>query len=113
MGARELQGILGCARWENFRVALERARKACEASGRKVLDHFREVTKMVPPLAQVVSARENERRRAGHLGLTAHAYALRGLASRSFPCNALRWWGLIILGGSLCAHGPASPEARP
>lgn len=45
--ARELQGILGYARWENFRVALERARKACEASGSKVLDHFRDVTKMV------------------------------------------------------------------
>ena len=46
--ARELQGILGYARWENFKVALDRARKACEGSDNKVLDHFREVTKMVP-----------------------------------------------------------------
>lgn len=45
--ARELQPILGYARWENFRVALERARKACEGSGAAVMDHFRDVTKMV------------------------------------------------------------------
>jgi DNA-damage-inducible protein D len=38
---------LGYARWENFKVALERARKACEGSGAKVRDHFRDVTKMV------------------------------------------------------------------
>lgn len=45
--ARELQVILGYARWENFRVAVERARKSCDASGYRILDHFREVTKMV------------------------------------------------------------------
>jgi len=45
--ARELQSILGYVRWENFKVALERARKACEGSGDAVLDHFRDVTKMV------------------------------------------------------------------
>jgi len=45
--ARELQGILGYARWENFKVVVERARKACEARGNKVLDHFRDVTKMI------------------------------------------------------------------
>jgi DNA-damage-inducible protein D len=45
--ARELQPILGYARWENFKVALERAQKACEGSGAAVLDHFRDVTKMV------------------------------------------------------------------
>lgn len=45
--ARELQSILGYVRWENFKVALERARKACEGSGAVVLDHFRDVTKMI------------------------------------------------------------------
>ncbi len=45
--ARELQVILGYARWENFRVAVERARKSCDASGYRIPDHFREVTKMV------------------------------------------------------------------
>ncbi|MBL0128800.1 MAG: DNA damage-inducible protein D [Flavobacteriales bacterium] len=46
--ARELQEILGYARWENFKVALGRARKACEGSGAGIMDHFRDVTKMVP-----------------------------------------------------------------
>jgi DNA-damage-inducible protein D len=45
--ARELQGILGYARWENFKIAVERARKACEGSGAAVSDHFRDITKMV------------------------------------------------------------------
>lgn len=45
--ARELQTILGYARWENFKVVLDRARKACEGSGAGVLDHFRDVTKMI------------------------------------------------------------------
>lgn len=45
--ARELQEILGYSRWENFKVAMERGRKACEVSDNKVLDHFRDVTKMV------------------------------------------------------------------
>ncbi len=45
--ARELQSILGYARWENFRLAVDRARKACEGSGAAVMDHFRDITKMV------------------------------------------------------------------
>lgn len=45
--ARELQDIPGYARWENFREAIERARKACVASGGMLLDHFRDVTEMV------------------------------------------------------------------
>ncbi|MFN6176206.1 MAG: DNA damage-inducible protein D [Flavobacteriales bacterium] len=45
--ARELQAMLGYARWENFKVAMERARKSCEASGHRTQDHFRDLTKMV------------------------------------------------------------------
>lgn len=45
--ARDLQAILGYARWENFKVALDRAKNACTGSGAEVLDHFRDVTKMV------------------------------------------------------------------
>lgn len=45
--ARELQGILGYSRWENFTKALDRARKSCEAAGEAVSDHFRDITKMV------------------------------------------------------------------
>ncbi len=45
--ARELQPILGYARWENFMNALDKARKACENAGEVVTDHFRGFTKMV------------------------------------------------------------------
>ena len=45
--ARDLQQILGYARWENFLVAIRRAIDSCETQGRSVEDHFREVTKMI------------------------------------------------------------------
>ena len=45
--ARDLQQILGYARWENFLVAVRRAIDSCETQGSSVEDHFREVTKMV------------------------------------------------------------------
>lgn len=45
--ARELQELLGYARWENFTVAIRRAVDACKSQGINVDDHFREVTKMI------------------------------------------------------------------
>ena len=45
--ARELQPILGYARWENFSTAIDKAKKACENSGEKLADHFRGFTKMI------------------------------------------------------------------
>ena len=45
--ARDLQDALGYARWENFHVAIVRAKNACEAAGCRISDHFRDVTKMV------------------------------------------------------------------
>ena len=45
--ARELQTVLGYARWENFLVAIRRAVDSCKAQGINVNDHFREFTKMV------------------------------------------------------------------
>ncbi len=45
--ARELQQVLGYARWENFVVAVGRAVEACKTMGINVDDHFREVTKMI------------------------------------------------------------------
>ncbi|WP_455642555.1 DNA damage-inducible protein D [Parabacteroides johnsonii] len=45
--ARELQFILGYARWENFIVAINRAVDSCKSQGSNPVDHFREVTKMV------------------------------------------------------------------
>lgn len=45
--ARELQTILGYARWENFLVAIQRVVDSCKTQGVNVDDHFREVTKMI------------------------------------------------------------------
>ena len=45
--ARELQQVLGYARWENFVVAVGRAMESCKTLGINVDDHFREVTKMI------------------------------------------------------------------
>ncbi|MBP5541502.1 MAG: DNA damage-inducible protein D [Bacteroidales bacterium] len=45
--ARELQHILGYARWENFAEAVGRAMQSCKSQGISIDDHFREVTKMI------------------------------------------------------------------
>jgi DNA-damage-inducible protein D len=45
--ARELQELLGYARWENFTVAINRAVESCKSQGINIDDHFREVTKMI------------------------------------------------------------------
>ena len=45
--ARELQELLGYARWENFTVAIKRAIDSCKSQGISIDDHFREDTKMI------------------------------------------------------------------
>lgn len=45
--ARELMQLLGYERWENFDKVIQRAMESCQTAGVVVLDHFREVTKMV------------------------------------------------------------------
>ncbi|MBI5092702.1 MAG: DNA damage-inducible protein D [Candidatus Hydrogenedentes bacterium] len=45
--ARDLQTLLGYARWENFVKVIEKATKACKNSGHSPQDHFLEITKMV------------------------------------------------------------------
>ncbi|MDR1564562.1 MAG: DNA damage-inducible protein D [Oscillospiraceae bacterium] len=45
--ARELQPILGYARWENFEIAIKRARISCESAGFNAADQFRDVTKLI------------------------------------------------------------------
>lgn len=45
--ARDLQEILGYARWENFSKVIEKAKTSCETAGYEVKDHFLDVTKMV------------------------------------------------------------------
>lgn len=45
--ARELQSVLGYARWENFLLAVNRAMESCKSQKVNSDDHFREFTKMV------------------------------------------------------------------
>ncbi|MGC8491292.1 MAG: DNA damage-inducible protein D [Syntrophobacteraceae bacterium] len=45
--ARDLMGLLGYARWENFQTAIKRAIESCETTGFQPDNHFRGVTKMV------------------------------------------------------------------
>lgn len=45
--ARDIMIVLGYDRWENFSKVIDKATIACEASGIDVVNHFRDVTKMV------------------------------------------------------------------
>lgn len=45
--ARDLQSLLGYAKWENFYKVIEKAKTACQASGFEPADHFLDVRKMV------------------------------------------------------------------
>ena len=46
--ARELQTVCGYARWENFAVAISRAKDACNSQNISIDDHFRDITKTIP-----------------------------------------------------------------
>lgn len=45
--ARELMGLLGYDRWENFFKVIGKAKKSCRNSKVEIIDHFRDITKMV------------------------------------------------------------------
>lgn len=45
--ARDLQGVLGYDRWENFKNAIDKAVISSKSAGVNVTDHFRDVTKMI------------------------------------------------------------------
>ena len=45
--ARDLMGLLGYTRWENFAEAIKRAETSCSSNNIDISFHFREVTKMV------------------------------------------------------------------
>jgi hypothetical protein len=45
--ARDLQYLLGYAKWDNFLNVIAKARTACEVSGHTIADHFADVGKMV------------------------------------------------------------------
>ncbi len=45
--ARDLQHLLGYAKWDNFLNVISKAKTACEVSGHEIQDHFANVGKMV------------------------------------------------------------------
>jgi len=51
--ARDLQALLGYARWENFTTAIEKAEQACIAANNEATDHFLGVRKMVEALPHI------------------------------------------------------------
>ncbi len=46
--ARDLQGLLGYAKWENFTKVIDKAKIACQTTGHSVSDHFADVSKTIP-----------------------------------------------------------------
>lgn len=45
--ARDLMGLLGYTKWENFARVVDKAKIACRTAGHSVADHFPDVRKMV------------------------------------------------------------------
>jgi len=45
--ARELQVLLGYAKWENFAKVIEKAKESCKNAGGNVAYHFPDVRKMI------------------------------------------------------------------
>jgi DNA-damage-inducible protein D len=45
--ARDLQQLLGYAKWDNFQTVIAKAKTACEVSGHAVENHFPDVRKVV------------------------------------------------------------------
>lgn len=54
--ARDLQEILGYAKWDNFLKVIEKAKTSCAHAGESVSDHFADIGKMV----QIGSGTERE-----------------------------------------------------
>ncbi len=46
-GAREIQILLGYAKWENFEKVVQKAKDGCRNAGELVENHFPDVKKMV------------------------------------------------------------------
>lgn len=46
--ARELQGLLGYSKWENFEKVIQKAKDACRNAGEEVVYHFPDIRKTIP-----------------------------------------------------------------
>ncbi len=45
--ARDLMGLLGYTKWENFANVIDKAKIACQSSGHSTADHYPDVRKMI------------------------------------------------------------------
>lgn len=45
--ARDLQGLLGYSKWENFEKVIQKAKDACKNAGEEIDYHFPDVRKMM------------------------------------------------------------------
>lgn len=45
--ARDIQSLLGYAKWENFEKVIEKAKQSCKNAGLNIEDHFLDIRKMV------------------------------------------------------------------
>lgn len=64
--ARDLQGLLGYDKWENFQKVIEKAKIACKTTGLVVEDHFPDVGKMI-------NLPKGAKREIDDIALTRHA----------------------------------------
>ncbi len=46
--ARDLQRLLGNAKWENFEKVIQKAKEACKNTNEEILYHFPDVRKTIP-----------------------------------------------------------------
>lgn len=46
--ARELQGLLGYSKWENFEKVIKKAKDACANAGEEEVYHFPDIRKTIP-----------------------------------------------------------------
>jgi DNA-damage-inducible protein D len=64
--ARELQGLLGYSKWENFEKVINKAKEACSQAGEQEIDHF-------PDVRKVIEAGKGAQHEVGDILLTRYA----------------------------------------